>query len=242
MSLTQLYKGWSVTDNMIGKVFGRLQVLELFGTSGKAQHKKYLCKCECGNQKHIIGASLRAGRTQSCGCLSAAHCFTSDRVKTHGKSRTRTYSIWNGMKGRCSPLSKGKARKNYYAKGIRVCDRWLTFDNFFSDMGEAPNGMSLERLDGNRNYEPENCVWATPKTQANNMSSNHIVEFKGKRQTIAQWADELGLSHNTFAYRLYRAFAPGKHFEYASPRARPDLEDTEENRDDRTQRNYQEDV
>jgi len=212
-----------MTDDMIGKVFGRLQVLQFSGISGKSQHKTYLCRCECGNEKHIVGASIRAGRSRSCGCLSAAQLFTSDRVKTHGHSRTRTYSIWNGMKNRCSPLSKGKTRKNYYAKGIRVCDRWLTFENFFSDMGEAPKGMTLERLDGNQNYEPENCVWATPKTQANNMSSNHIVEFQGKRQTIAQWADELGLSHNTFAYRLYRAFTPDKHFEYASPRAGQDV-------------------
>lgn len=201
-----------MANEMIGQKFGHLQVLALYGVKGTAQHKTYLCRCDCGVEKIIVGASIRAGRSQSCGCLSREKRFTSERVTTHGKSRSKTYQIWNDMKTRCSPAATGRAKKNYYDKGIRVCERWLKFENFFEDMGDRPEGMTIDRIDSNKNYEPHNCRWATPKEQANNMNTNHYVEFNGKRQTIAQWADELGLKHNTFAYRLYRTFLPQKHF------------------------------
>ena len=204
-------KGCAMKDQMVGKKYGLLQVLSIAEIKNKAQHKAYLCKCDCGNQKIIIGASIRAGRSKSCGCLSRQSQFTSSRTIKHGQSRSKTYQIWIGMKNRCADYSKGKTRKNYYDKGIKVCKEWQIFENFYNDMGQCPEGMTIERIDSNGNYEPLNCKWATPKEQANNTSANHLVEYDGKRQTISQWAEQLGIKPNTLTYRLKRAFTADLH-------------------------------
>ncbi len=200
-----------MNDQMVGKKYGLLKIVAVAELKNKAQHKAYLCECDCGNQKIIVGASIRAGRSKSCGCLSKRSQFTSSRVIKHGQSRSKTYTIWAGMKNRCAEYAKGKTRKNYYDKGIRVCKEWQNFENFLNDMGQCPEGMTIERINSNGNYEPKNCRWATPKEQANNISANHLVEYDGKRQTISQWAEQLGIKPNTFAYRLKRAFTVGVH-------------------------------
>jgi hypothetical protein len=164
------------------------------------------CICDCGQERLIPGNSLRAGRNKSCGCASPK--FTHERVTKHGQSRTRTYRIWNGMKQRCSPIAYGKSKRLYYDKGITVCDRWRnSFEAFLEDMKEAPEGGTIDRIDGNGNYEPGNCRWASKKEQANNTSVNFVVTHSGQSLTVAMWAEKLNMKANTLLYRLRRGIS-----------------------------------
>lgn len=189
--------------NMTGRRFGMLTVVEFAGVKGSAQHAAWRCVCDCGNETVAVGASMRAGRTQSCGCLSAETRFTSKYALKHGRSGSRTHSIWAGMHERCRNANGRKAHL-YALKGIRVCERWSDFSLFLEDMGEAPAGMTLDRIDGERGYSKENCRWATPKQQANNTSANHLISFNGETKTLSIWADELGIKSNTLLCRIRR--------------------------------------
>lgn len=187
--------------NELGSRFGLLLVVE------KAENKPdgsaaWLCACDCGESRIVAGTGLRAGRHKSCGCASPR--FTNERLTTHGFSKDRVYSIWHGMKARCSDVSEGKSRKLYFEKGIRVCDRWMSFETFLSDMGMPLDHQSIDRIDGSKGYEPSNCRWATDQEQANNTSSNVFVEHEGKTMTVADWARSLGMKSNTLLYRLRR--------------------------------------
>lgn len=115
------------------------------------------------------------------------------RTKTHGMKYTRVYKIWGGMKERCSERAKEKDRINYFSRGIRVCDRWLKFENFLSDMGDPPNEMQLDRINNDGNYEPENCRWATREQQGRNKRTNRYIEFRGERKLAIIWAQEMNI-------------------------------------------------
>jgi len=124
----------------------------------------------------------------------------------HGHSRrgkfTRTYICWAQMKARC--LSPGATRyERYGGRGIKVCDRWLDFEGFLADMGECPEGMTIERRDNNGNYDIDNCYWATYRAQNNNNSRTTYVEYKGKRQSLSFWAEEYGIHLKTLRSRLF---------------------------------------
>ena len=189
--------------DMTGLTFGALSVVSR-AENAKGGTARWNCRCSCGELRVIEGTGLRAGRHKSCGCLSPR--FSSDRVTTHGMSRSRTYRIWHGMHGRCSDKSTGKERRNYYAKGIRVCERWAEFERFLDDMGEAPDGMSIDRIDGRKGYEPGNCRWATSIEQGNNTAANVRLAFGGEDMTISQWARRVGLKINTLVYRVRRGW------------------------------------
>jgi hypothetical protein len=119
---------------------------------------------------------------------------------------TRTYQSWASMKGRC--LNPRNPKYSIYGgRGIKVWDQWLDFNRFLEDMGERPNGMSLERVDVDGHYVPWNCMWATPKRQANNKRSNRILTHNGESLTSSQWADRLGLSYATLRMRLHRGWS-----------------------------------
>ena len=117
--------------------------------------------------------------------------------RTHGMKHTRTYSLWEAMLSRIR-----YGRSDYAGRGITVCDSWLKFENFYSDMGEVPDGMSLDRINNDGNYEPSNCRWATRQQQNTNKRNNVFIEWQGKRQTIREWERELGMKSTTLRNRF----------------------------------------
>lgn len=148
-----------------GDKYGRLTVLERNSELG-VRNTKWKCICDCGNSSFPTSIALTSGHTQSCGCYRNEK--TAETARTHGKTGTKEYGIWAGMKQRCYDPNKD----NYYrygGRGIKVCDEWLyDFSKFYEDMGDCPEGLTLERLDCNKNYEKSNCVWDTKNVQGYN--------------------------------------------------------------------------
>jgi hypothetical protein len=159
----------SVAINLTGQRLGRLLVLERTAPHpDRTVH--WVCLCECGNTTTVGGGQLRRGHTRSCGCL--ARELSRVREVTHGHSRERNptpeYLSWKAMNARCNNPNSPDF-PNYGGRGITVCARWDSFENFLADMGQRPEGKTLDRYPNmNGNYEPGNCWWSTPKEQANN--------------------------------------------------------------------------
>jgi len=187
-----------------GHKFGRLMVLEDVGRD-KREEVLWRCICECGNEMVALGGNLRSGHTQSCGCLNKEIC--AEAHTTHGLSKTSEYHIWLGMIQRCHNPDN-HAFKWYGARGIKVCDRWrYSFENFFEDMGKKPSDKyTIDRIDNDGDYCPENCKWVTRKEQANNTRSNSRHEFNGVVKNISGWADEYGMNYKTLYSRLERGW------------------------------------
>lgn len=127
------------------------------------------------------------------------------RYGMYSRKRTKTYRSWESMKQRC--LNPNFSSYKWYGgRGVKICERWLGqsgFENFLSDMGEVPNGLTLERIDNNGNYEPSNCRWATRKEQCRNRKTGAFITFHGRTQTIAAWAEELRVNPKTIYNRRY---------------------------------------
>lgn len=189
-----------------GQVFGRLTVLDrdLF-VNGKT---RWLCSCECGKQVSVIGQLLRNGRTKSCGCLRSDRA--AETASKHGgyvgRKPTRTMRIWKNMIQRtCNPNCPMYAR--YGGAGIGVCKSWQTFEGFMADMGEVPDGLTLERIDNSKGYEPNNCKWTTYAKQNRNKSSTKKLTLNGRTQVAADWAAELGLTDSQIYKRIRRGWS-----------------------------------
>jgi hypothetical protein len=183
---------------MIGKSFGKLKVLNEAGRN-KNGHLMYLFLCACGNKKEILGSSVRIGSTKSCGCLHKS------KITKHGMDGTKTYKTWISMRNRCKN-KKNKRFDDYGGRGISVCDEWSEFSIFLADMGEKPEGMSIDRIDNDKGYSPENCRWATPKEQARNRRSTIMIEHKGEVLFIDDFAAEIGLSESGARKRVLRVY------------------------------------
>lgn len=186
-------KNMSRAINLIDEKFGRLTVVAYVGI--KNRMGTWLCDCDCGTQIEVCTASLRRGRTKSCGCLQK------EVATKHGMSRSYTYVSWGAMIQRCTNPNDS-AYKYYGERGINVCDSWLKFKNFFRDMGIRPKGLTLDRIDNSLNYSKANCKWATRMQQARNMRCNKMIEYQGKIKCLSEWVDISGIKRSTLENRL----------------------------------------
>lgn len=189
--------------DLTGKSFGRLTVLRLDKVIKRNAH--WFCECSCPAKTlvSIRGDCLRNGNTTSCGCkrLEAVTKHGHNAVAQLGRP-SRTYISWQGMMPRCNN-PQHKQFRNYGALGVTVCERWYDFQNFLLDMGECPEGYSLDRYpDPHGNYEPGNCRWATRTQQARNKRKNHMLTLDNRTQCIAAWAEELGILRHTLQSRV----------------------------------------
>lgn len=183
-----------------GAKFGKLTVIKYNGIINKREN--YLCKCECGNFINVDGHSLKSGNTKSCGCLKIEKLL--QRSTTHNKYHTRLYSIFEGMKKRC--LNKNSINyKNYGDKGITIYKEWLDdFEKFYT--WAINNGynddLTIDRINSNKNYEPKNCRWITQKQQCRNTSRNHLINYKNKNITIAEFSEITNIPYSFCRYRI----------------------------------------
>lgn len=186
--------------NEVGNSHGELVVLKR-DKNDKWGNTRWVCLCSCGKKNIVRGSKLRSGNTKSCGCF-----FRIIPHKIHGMSGTKTYKSWDAMKQRCSNKNKSGYHR-YGGRGIKVCDRWMKFENFYKDMEDKPNGLTLDRIDNDGNYEPGNCRWATWKQQASNKLKSggnpRLISINGKTQNITAWSKEFNISRNLVYSRLF---------------------------------------
>jgi len=188
-----------------GTKFGRLTVIreterKLVGIGDKKQSKRqFYCRCECGNKINVIVENLTNNRTKSCGCLSSE--TTAARNKTHGESLTRLYNIWAGMVQRCTnPNTQSWHR--YGGRGITVCERWKSYENFKKDMIDGySDDLTIDRINNDKGYSKKNCRWVTNKENCNNQSRTIRVRFRGKERTLGEVAKMLGEKYDTVHQR-----------------------------------------
>lgn len=177
-----------------GSVCGALMVIEPAEPvkSGSRLRKAWTCQCACGMAKVVLDQSLRTGRTTSCGCVARLTSTRTRHGATSGGRQTKTYQAWRDMLQRCNNPNN-PSYKNYGGRGITVIERWKVFDEFLQDMGEAPVGLTIDRIDSDKGYEPGNCEWSNWDSQALHKRTHgtQLITFNGKSQAPSAWAAEL---------------------------------------------------
>lgn len=195
-----------------GRRYGKLVVLERGERNEKRKLYSWICQCDCGNTATVIGADLRNGNTISCGCMSSRK-VAGDRTRTHGLAHKPIYNVWCAMRNRCQNTNQ-KSYKDYGAKGIRVCDKWQTFEGFYEDMGSTyKEGLTIERKDLTGNYCLENCEWITKEQQALNKSNLVTITYKGVTAPLVIFCNEMNLKSRTVYFRLRRGWSVEKALE-----------------------------
>lgn len=192
--------------DLIGQRFGRLTVVDVVFDERRRCHCR--CICECGKRAEVYLSDLMKGRQVSCGCFRRD--ITSSLNKTHGKHNSRLSRIWRTMKSRCNNPNV-KVYPRYGGRGIQVCREWndsfLKFYEWALASGYADD-LTIDRIDNNGNYCPENCRWVTVKEQNNNRSSCHFLTAFGKTQTISQWSREVDIGAGRISYRILHGWTP----------------------------------
>jgi len=183
--------------DLTGQRFERLVVTgRAPNKSEKDSNARWHCKCDCGRMCIAYGQDLRRGKFKSCGCLNA------ERIYKHGQSRTKAYRTWLAMRQRCEN-PKNVSYPKYGGAGIVVCSRWMLYENFHADMGDAPTGRhTIDRIDGTKGYEPGNCRWATYAEQNRNTTRNVVVEINGESKVLQDWCEQYGITRATVEARL----------------------------------------
>ncbi len=192
--------------DLTGRKFGRWKVIKKTIKRTQDRNIIYYCVCQCGITKNISASSLRRGRSKSCGCLQKERAvYAGYKSHTHGRSHTKEHQAWLAMKRRCYKKDC-KEYIRYGGRGIQVCDQWLkSFENFFKDLGEAPTSKhSIDRIDNDDNYKPNNCRWATAKEQANNRRTNILVHD----MTLMEYCQEHDLNYRIINQRITRDHWP----------------------------------
>lgn len=197
-------------QDLTGQRFGRLTVIER--AENRVQPNghcctQWLCKCDCGKEVVVSALNLKRGHTRSCGCL----------VKSHGVRYTRIYNVWCKIKSRCyNP--KDIVFKHYGGRGIVMCEEWKNNPKAFFEWAIA-NGYdknakrgecTIDRIDVNGNYEPNNCRWATQKEQCNNKRNNYLITYNNETHTVAEWSRKINMHLNTLYARLYKGWSVEK--------------------------------
>lgn len=186
--------------DLTGLRFGKLVAVRNTGEK-RVRSFVWKCLCDCGGVKLATSGDLKPGKVKSCGCLQKI----SPNNLSHGHARKRlvtgTYRSWQMMHRRCLGYS-AVHKERYTDRGITVCERWNSFDNFLADMGERPQGLTLDRINSSGNYEPTNCRWATKHQQAANRGNSVFITFKGRTLCAAEWARETGLCAATIQLRV----------------------------------------
>lgn len=188
--------------------FGRLVALS---PTDQRKDKKVVWKfiCDCGKIHFTTARSVMAGHTKSCGCIAVERIrmlnYKHGAAIKHGK-RPRSYQTWIGMLSRCTH-SWNDDWERYGGRGIKVCERWKDYKNFLSDMGEPKKDLTIERIDNDGNYEPENCRWATRLEQSHNTSRNRLIKYKGKVFVISELARKLKITLSKLHYNLSKGLS-----------------------------------
>lgn len=193
--------------DLTGQRFGMLTVLnraeDYIFKSGRKE-RVWSCKCDCGNEVNVFGENLKKGNTTSCGC------YRKEKVKeektTHGLSDNNLYYAHSNMKSRCYNQND-KRFKNYGGRGIIVCDEWLGANGFINFYNWAishgySDGLTIDRIEVDGNYEPNNCRWVDLTTQENNRTNNHLITYNNETMTMAMWAEKLGINYKTLSNRI----------------------------------------
>lgn len=192
-----------------GMVFGEWSVLFRGANAGK--NTRWMCRCSCGRRFLVRTESLRSKKSERCEPCRRVRSANSDYFRTHGQSHIPEYRIWCGMRQRCSD-PKEKCFSNYGGRGIRVCERWASpqgFPFFLKDMGLRPSTKhSLERVENDGNYSPENCIWATRAVQALNRRNNLLITIQDETLPLKVWCTRYHTSYHRTKRRIYAGWSP----------------------------------
>lgn len=199
-------------SDLTGKTFGRFLVVKE-AEKDDFGNLQWICICECGKQRTVAAGNLRSGRSLSCGCYAIERikaCNTKHGHTRRGVKHSRTYAIWASIKARCCNQNC-PAFKDYGGRGIFMDDEWSSsFLAFLRDMGTAPEGKEIDRIDNDRGYFSLNCHWVSRKENARNKRNNHFVEHNGERLTLSQLEERLGIQQATIRRRLKSGWSPEK--------------------------------
>ena len=211
--------------DLTGKRFGMLEVIRKAPRTQNAT--RWECKCDCGNVSFVTSSDLRNGRTKSCGCLRGI--VSKQKAKTHGMSKSKLYCCWTDIKQRCYN-ENSPAFKQYGGRGIKMCDEWKKSFERFSDWATNngySEGLTIERVDVNGNYCPENCKWASPYEQSINRRSNIIISYNGESRCLSEWCKKYRTDYCLVYNRMHknkwsfeRAMFESKHSEKRNKKAK----------------------
>lgn len=202
-------KRQSTPEDLSGVRFGILAAISSKRRFKKPSGKSYTvwnCICDCGKQTVASASNLKRGHTSSCGCKKLGPNLTNTTHGfTTGKNPRATYRVWCGMKARCYN-KKNHKYKDYGGRGIKVCQRWMGFENFLMDMGEKPSRKVIDRINNDGNYEPGNCRWSTHYESCRNKRSNIRITILGKTMVLTDWSKAFGLKSATVRARIKRGW------------------------------------